>query len=111
VARLSGAMPRRGGAQELRQRRPTRKAASAGAQGGVQVVPGLVGRFQDRPDATAQYLLEGSRYALEQCGLLLRDAVRLFRTGSHRVFRQLYGHAAFAREELGPAHESWPRCC
>jgi AbiV family abortive infection protein len=47
---------------------------------------------------TAQYLLEGSCYALEQCGLLLRDAVRLFRTGS---FASSTVIAAFAREELG----------
>jgi AbiV family abortive infection protein len=47
---------------------------------------------------TAQYLLEGAALALEQCGLLLRDANILYRSGS-------YGNAvvlaAFAREELG----------
>src|SRR5437899_8044986 len=47
---------------------------------------------------THQYLLDGSCYALEQCGLLLRDAVRLFRAGSFATSTVL---AAFAREELG----------
>lgn len=47
---------------------------------------------------TAQYLLEGSCYALEQCGYLLRDAVLLFRAGSFPSSTVL---AAFAREELG----------
>jgi hypothetical protein len=32
---------------------------------------------------TAQFLLEGSVYALEQCGLLLRDATALYKAGSY----------------------------
>jgi hypothetical protein len=32
---------------------------------------------------TPQYLLEGAVYALEQCGLLLRDANLLYRSGSY----------------------------
>jgi AbiV family abortive infection protein len=47
---------------------------------------------------TPQYLLEGAVYALEQCGLLLRDANILFRSGSYPNVVVL---AAFAREELG----------
>jgi AbiV family abortive infection protein len=47
---------------------------------------------------TAQYLLEGAIYALEQCGLLLRDSVTLYRQGSYANAIVL---AAFAREELG----------
>ena len=47
---------------------------------------------------TPQYLLEGSMYALEQCGLLLRDANLLYRHGSYANAVVL---AAFAREELG----------
>jgi AbiV family abortive infection protein len=47
---------------------------------------------------TPQYLLKGAFYALEQCGLLLRDAVRLSNGGSHASALVL---AAFAREELG----------
>ncbi len=47
---------------------------------------------------THTYLLEGASYALEQCGLLLRDANILFRGGS---FSSTVVLAAFAREELG----------
>jgi len=47
---------------------------------------------------TPQYLLEGSMYALEQCGLLLRDATILYQRGSYANAVVL---AAFAREELG----------
>jgi AbiV family abortive infection protein len=45
---------------------------------------------------TPQYLLEGAVYALEQCGLLLRDANLLYRSGSYATAVAL---AAFAREE------------
>jgi hypothetical protein len=48
--------------------------------------------------ATPQYLLEGAVYALEQCGLLLRDATLLYRNDSCASAVAL---AAFAREELG----------
>jgi AbiV family abortive infection protein len=47
---------------------------------------------------TPEYLLEGAVYALEQCGLLLRDANSLYRSGSYATAVAL---AAFAREELG----------
>jgi AbiV family abortive infection protein len=47
---------------------------------------------------TPQYLLQGAAYALEQCGLLLRDANALYRNGSYANAVVL---AAFAREELG----------
>jgi AbiV len=47
---------------------------------------------------TPQYLLEGAVYALEQCGLLLRDANLLYRSGSYATAVAL---AAFAREEQG----------
>jgi AbiV family abortive infection protein len=47
---------------------------------------------------TPQYLLEGAVYALEQCGLLLRDAALLYRSESYASAVAL---AAFAREELG----------
>jgi AbiV family abortive infection protein len=47
---------------------------------------------------TAQYLLEGAAYALEQCGLLLADANLLYRGGSNASTVVL---AAFTREELG----------
>jgi AbiV family abortive infection protein len=47
---------------------------------------------------TASHLLEGSVYALEQCGLLLRDALCLYRSGSYSTAVAL---AALAREELG----------
>jgi hypothetical protein len=50
------------------------------------------------PPVTPQYLLEGAVYALEQCGLLLRDANILFRSGSYASAVVL---AAFAQEELG----------
>jgi AbiV family abortive infection protein len=45
-----------------------------------------------------EYLLEGAAYALEQCGLLLRDANLLYRSGSYASAVAL---AAFAQEELG----------
>jgi AbiV family abortive infection protein len=47
---------------------------------------------------TPKYLLEGAAYALEQCGLLLRDANTLYRSGSYSSAVAL---ALFAREELG----------
>jgi AbiV family abortive infection protein len=45
-----------------------------------------------------KYLLEGAAYALEQCGLLLRDANLLSQSGSYASAVAL---AAFAQEELG----------
>jgi AbiV family abortive infection protein len=47
---------------------------------------------------TSEYLVKGYALALEQCGLLLRDAVRLYEAGSYATAVAL---AAFAREELG----------
>ena len=47
---------------------------------------------------TADYLLNGYALALEQCGLLLRDAILLYRNESYANAVVL---AAFAREELG----------
>jgi AbiV family abortive infection protein len=47
---------------------------------------------------TSKFLLEGAAYALEQCGLMLRDADGLYRSGSYSNAMVL---AAFAREELG----------
>ena len=32
---------------------------------------------------TAEFILQGYAYALEQCGVLLRDACRLYKEGSH----------------------------
>ena len=50
------------------------------------------------PMVTPQYLLKGAAYALEQCGLLLRDATVLYRNGSYASARAL---ALFAQEALG----------
>lgn len=50
------------------------------------------------PQLTANFLLEGAIYALEQCGILLHDAVLLHRNGAESSAIVL---AAFAREELG----------
>ena len=47
---------------------------------------------------TPEYLLEGAAYALEQCGLLLRDANLLYQSGSYASVIAL---AAFAQEEKG----------
>src|SRR5215813_58449 len=47
---------------------------------------------------TPEYLLKGAAYALEQCGLLLRDANVLYRNDSYSSAVAL---AAFAQEELG----------
>ena len=47
---------------------------------------------------TPTYLLEGAAYALEQCGLLLRDANLLYRNDS---YASAVAVALFAREELG----------
>jgi AbiV family abortive infection protein len=45
-----------------------------------------------------QFILQGFAYALEQCGLLLRDANVLYQSGSYASSVVLTG---FAREELG----------
>jgi AbiV family abortive infection protein len=51
------------------------------------------------PDAvTPDYLLKGAGYALEQCGVLLRDAALLYRSGAYASAVVL---AAFAGESLG----------
>jgi AbiV family abortive infection protein len=50
---------------------------------------------------SAECLLHGAGYALEQCGILLRDANILFKNGSYASAVVL---AAFAREELGRYH-------
>ena len=51
---------------------------------------------------TPQYLLQGTWYALEQCGLLLRDANELYRSNSYANALVL---TAFARENLdAPAY-------
>jgi AbiV family abortive infection protein len=47
---------------------------------------------------TSEYVLEGAAYALEQCGLLLRDANTLYRA---KAYASAVALAAFAREELG----------
>jgi AbiV family abortive infection protein len=47
---------------------------------------------------TPEYLLKGAVYALEQCGLLLRDAALLYRRGS---YANAVVMAAFGREALG----------
>jgi AbiV family abortive infection protein len=47
---------------------------------------------------STQYLLEGASFALEQCGILLRDANTLYKSTSYASAIVL---AAFAREELG----------
>ncbi len=49
---------------------------------------------------TARVLLEGSWYCLEQCGILLRDAVILHDRGS---LSTAIGLAMLAREEMGKA--------
>jgi AbiV family abortive infection protein len=58
---------------------------------------------------TADYLLRGTVFALEQCGLLLRDARILCEAGSYASAVAL---TAFAREELGRykiLRELWKR--
>ncbi len=47
---------------------------------------------------SAAYLLKGAVYALQQSGLLVRDANILYRAGSYASAVVL---ATFAREELG----------
>src|SRR4051794_29506052 len=47
---------------------------------------------------TAQSLLRGAVYSLEQCGLLLGDAKLLYENGSYATALAV---AAFAREDLG----------
>jgi AbiV family abortive infection protein len=58
----------------------------------------LVSKLELEMPVTPHYLLQGASYALEQCGLLLRDANILYRNGSYASAVVL---AAFAREELG----------
>jgi AbiV family abortive infection protein len=50
---------------------------------------------------TPQYILQGSVYALQQCGLLLRGASILYRNGAHANAVVL---TLFAQEELGQSH-------
>ena len=47
---------------------------------------------------TAQFILVGSIYALEQCGILLRDAVVLY---NNKAYSSAVVLAVFAREESG----------
>src|SRR4051812_35534321 len=47
---------------------------------------------------TSRYLLEGAIYALEQCGLLLRDAALLY---EHKSYATALALAALAQENLG----------
>jgi AbiV family abortive infection protein len=47
---------------------------------------------------TSEFLLKGAVYSLEQCGLLLRDANILYRSGS---YASAFVLTAFAREEFG----------
>jgi AbiV family abortive infection protein len=47
---------------------------------------------------TPEFLLQGAAYALEQCGLLLRDANLLYQSGS---YASAFAVALFAQEELG----------
>ena len=49
-------------------------------------------------NATPQFLLEGSYYALVQCGRLLNSAVAIYKFGDHAA---AVGLALLAREELG----------
>jgi AbiV family abortive infection protein len=49
---------------------------------------------------SARVLLEGMWYCLEQCGILLRDAVTLYERGSRAT---AVGLAMLAREEMGKA--------
>src|SRR5271165_691113 len=49
-------------------------------------------------DVAASDLLKGSWYSLEQCGLLLKSAVALYR---EKDYSTAVGVAMFAREELG----------
>jgi hypothetical protein len=50
---------------------------------------------------TAEFILQGYAYALEQCGVLLRDACRLYKEGSHAGAIVL---TRSAQEALGQAH-------
>src|SRR6516162_8496916 len=59
---------------------------------------GFIVRGEMSSPVTSEFLLQGAVYALEQCGLLLRDANVLYRSGSYASAVVL---AAFAREELG----------
>jgi hypothetical protein len=51
---------------------------------------------------TPDFVMQGAHYALEQCGRLLHDAIRLYQAESYATAKVL---AAFAREELGKARE------
>src|SRR5271170_1080455 len=60
--------------------------------------PWTVDEKSEKMSLTPQYILQGFAYALEQCGLLLRDANRLYQNGAYASAAVL---TAFAREELG----------
>ena len=60
---------------------------------------------------TPAFVLEGALLALEQCGLLLRDAVHLYNRSSYATAVVL---AAYAQEELGRERlllDLWRRSC
>lgn len=57
--------------------------------------------MSEQGSVTAQYLLEGAYYTLEQCGILLSDAVVLCKNRSYSSATVL---AAFAREALGQTY-------
>src|SRR5262249_25586285 len=59
---------------------------------------GTVVRQRVSQPVTSEYVLEGAAYALEQCGLLLRDANTLYKA---KAYASAVALAAFAREELG----------
>jgi AbiV family abortive infection protein len=58
---------------------------------------GEAGRREEMA-VTPRYILQGSVYALQQCGLLLRGASILYRNGAHANAVVL---TLFAQEELG----------
>jgi len=53
---------------------------------------------KNTPAVTVDYLTDGAYYALEQCGILLRDAVAAY---GRESYGSAIAFAAFAREELG----------
>jgi hypothetical protein len=76
----------------------TRRGAADGGE--LRQAAGAVASEQEDLDmpVTPLYLLQGAWYALEQCGLLLRDANVLYRSSAYASAVVL---TAFAREELG----------
>ena len=83
------------------------------------LLPAAVDRHKEM-SLTPQYILQGFAYALEQCGLLLRDANLLYRNGAYAnafvltAFARVIQHIAWLLAECirrGSVHDRAAKKC